>query len=58
MASACVGQPAFAAPMASSSASTSEPSHCGAVGGPHPTEARQGRHNQRYGATGERLVAG
>jgi hypothetical protein len=43
MASACVGQPAFAAPMASSSASTSEQGH---------------RHNQRYGATGERLVAG
>lgn len=30
----------------------------GVVGGPVPTDARQGRHRQRYGANGERLVAG
>lgn len=30
----------------------------GAVGGPVPTEARQGRQLQRYAETGERLVAG
>eukprot|EP00798_Chlamydomonas_sp_ICE-L_P029063 gene29063-32267_t len=29
-----------------------------AVGGPAPTAARQGRHKQRYGEGGERLVAG
>lgn len=28
------------------------------VGGPQPVEARQGRHKQRYGDNGERLVAG
>jgi len=28
------------------------------VGGPVPADARQGRDKQRYGASGERLVAG
>jgi len=28
------------------------------VGGPLPTEARQGRQNQKYGRSGERLLAG
>ena len=28
------------------------------VNGPTPTESRQGRHKQRYGEGGERLVAG
>lgn len=28
------------------------------VGGPVPTDARQGRHKQRYNEAGERLVAG
>lgn len=28
------------------------------IGGPAPASARQGRHKQRYGETGERLVAG
>lgn len=30
----------------------------GDVGGKVPTAARQGRHRQRYGTNGERLVAG
>mmetsp|Transcript_26445 Transcript_26445/g.57690 ORF Transcript_26445/g.57690 Transcript_26445/m.57690 type:complete len:255 (+) Transcript_26445:345-1109(+) len=29
-----------------------------AIGGPQPMQARQGRHKQRYGEGGERLVAG
>lgn len=28
------------------------------VGGPLPKEARQGRQNQKYGESGERLLAG